>query len=97
MNDAAIEVMEPKRQPRQPPPPGESKRQKFERLASARTKRAIKAIRIIGAMGGKNRYSYEFNKDDVARITSTLGKELMQLGAVMVPPDRELDIEFDFK
>lgn len=96
MNDAAIEVMEPKRQPRQPPPPGESKRQKFERLASARTKRAIKAIRTIAQLGGKSRYSYEFGSADVSKITGALTKEVAQLGAVMVPPDhRQLDIEFD--
>jgi cytochrome c556 len=71
------------------------KRAKFEEIAVRRTKAIIKMIRILGGMGGKARYNYEFTASDVDKIAATLRKEIDQLAEKMIAPGRQLDIEFD--
>jgi len=73
------------------------KRAKFEELAVARTKRVIKGIRILGGMGGKARYNYEFSQADVEKIAATIRREVDILAEKMIAPGRQLDIEFDLK
>jgi len=75
--------------------PEGDKRAKFEKLAVARTKRVIKGIRILGGMGGKARYNYEFSQADVEKIAATLRREIDVLAEKMIAPGRQLDIEFD--
>lgn len=72
-----------------------AKRAKFQEIAVARTKRVIKAIRILANMGGKNRYRYEFDQADVDKIADALAIEVEKLQMQMIPPGRQLDIEFD--
>lgn len=72
-----------------------SKRANFERLAVARTKKVVKAIRVLANMGGQNRYAYEFAQADVDKIVAALDEEVARLRQMMIPPGRQLDIEFD--
>lgn len=52
----------------------ESKRDKFVRLAEARTNKIIDMIRLLGNCS--NSIVYEYNKDDVKKIFSTIEDEL---------------------
>lgn len=52
----------------------ESKRDKFVRLAEARTNKIIDMIRLLGNCS--NSRVYEYNKDDVKKIFSTIEDEL---------------------
>lgn len=54
--------------------PNESKRDKFVRLAEARTNKIIDMIRLLGNCS--NSRVYEYNKDDVKKIFSTIEDEL---------------------
>jgi len=54
--------------------PNESKRDKFVRLAEARTNKIIDMIRLLGNCS--NSRMYEYNKDDVKKIFSTIEDEL---------------------
>lgn len=87
MNDQVVETR----------PAMSPKRAKFEELATARVKRAIKAIRIVANMGGRARYSYDFDSSDVDKIAGALSKEVAHLHEKMISPGRQLDIEFDLR
>ena len=52
----------------------ESKRDKFVRLAEARTNKIIDMIRLLGNCS--NSRVYEYNKDDVKKIFSSIEDEL---------------------
>lgn len=57
----------------------EDKKDKFERLAERRTNEAIKKIRLLGNLSNKSTYEYE--KDHVLAIITSLEKEIKQLKA----------------
>ena len=72
----------------------ESKRDKFVRLAEARTQKAIDMIRKIGNLGNTN--FYEYSKEDVETIFSTLEKELRSAKGKFSSDDEE-EIVFKLK
>lgn len=52
----------------------ETKRERFVRIAEARTNKILDMMRLLGNCA--NRGNYEFSDSDVAKIFSTLEREL---------------------
>ena len=52
----------------------ETPNEKFKRIASNRTQKIIDMIRLLGNCG--NRYVYEYSKEEVDKIFSTIEAEL---------------------
>jgi hypothetical protein len=69
----------------------ETKRTKFKRLCNARTKRALKAIRLIGKLGNHN--AYEFDDDDVSKVTEALTAEVDRMAARFQDPREQVEFE----
>lgn len=61
----------------------ESKRGKFERLAVARVKKILKSIDILKNIG-RNRSSYDFTNEDVAKIITALRRKVDELEGAML-------------
>jgi hypothetical protein len=80
---APVVALRPERQ--------ESKREKFKRLCNARTKRALKAIRMIGKLGNHN--AYEFDDDDVTKVTEALTAEVDRMAARFQDPREQVEFE----
>ena len=72
----------------------ESKRDKFVRLAEARTQKSIDMIRKIGNLSNTN--FYEYSREDIEAIFSTLEKELRTAKSKFVFEDDE-EIVFKLK
>lgn len=70
----------------------ESKRDKFVRLVDPRVQRALQAIRRIGKLGGINRYHYDYDAEDIEKITAVLKREVEAVEAQMRRPSRQLPL-----
>jgi hypothetical protein len=68
------------------------KREKFVKLAERRTVNAIKAIRVVGKLANKSAYEYDDN--DVKKITTALTKEIEALRARMSSTGTKESVEF---
>lgn len=62
---------------------GETKRERFERLTQPRVEVALHRIRLISAVGGSNRYRYDYGQTDVDMIVAALKEEVDKLAIKM--------------
>jgi len=69
-----------------------NKRQKFEEIAVRRVNRVIKEIRLIGNLS--NRSAYEFNEEDIRKITKALQRELEVMRSRFEGPGKGSEPDF---
>ena len=68
------------------------RREKFVQLAESRVNRALNDIRLIGNLS--NRANYEFNDEDVAKITLTLKRAIKEMNARFKVKEEEPEEDF---
>ncbi len=70
---------------------GETKEDKFKRIASARTQRILEVLRLIGNCA--NTGTYQYSKEDVNKIFSTIEKEVKRIKSLFDKPKVEFSLE----
>ncbi len=70
----------------------EEKREKFIRLAEVRVSKAMHAIRVVGNLS--NRSNYQFNEEDIKKISKALITEVDAMQARFKNADLKARPEF---
>jgi hypothetical protein len=70
---------------------GETKQDKFKRIASARTQRILEDFRLLGNCA--NTGTYQYNKEDINKIFSTIEKEVKRVKSLFDKPKVEFSLE----
>lgn len=68
------------------------KRKKFEEFAVRRTKNAINQIRLIGKLANKG--AYEYNEEDINKITSALKREVENIRNKFLSTEKNKESDF---
>lgn len=68
------------------------KRKKFEEFASRRTNNAINQIRLIGKLANKS--AYDYNEDDINKITSALKREIENIRNKFLSTQKNKESDF---
>ena len=78
--EAAERALAAHKKAKQPAATEEDKRAKFVRVVEPRVQRAIHAIEIVAAIGGPNRYRYDFGPSDADEILTALTEAVAKAG-----------------
>jgi hypothetical protein len=68
------------------------KRKKFEEFATRRTNNAINQIRLIGKLANKS--AYDYNEDDINKITSALKREIENIRNKFLSTQKNKESDF---
>lgn len=68
------------------------KRKKFEEFAIRRTNNAINQIRLIGKLANKS--AYDYNEDDINKITSALKREIENIRNKFLSTQKNKESDF---
>lgn len=71
----------------------ESKRERFLRVCKPRVEQAIRRIHMIGKMG-RNASEYDYDVEDIDKITERLRAEIDKLGQRMARADKPAEFKF---
>ena len=74
---------------------GETKEEKFKRIASARTQRILEDLRLIGNCA--NTGTYQYSKEDINKIFSTIEKEVKRVKSLFDKPKVEFSLRWGNK